>query len=36
MVHTFGYASEDVAQIDDLVTWIVLGYGHRSPSPQLS
>jgi len=35
MVHTFSYASEHVAQIDDLVAWIVFGYGHRPPSPQL-
>lgn len=36
MVHTFGYTSEDVAQIDDLVAWVVFGYGHRSSSPQFT
>lgn len=35
-VHTFSYAGEDVAQINDLVARIVFGYGHRSPSPQLA
>lgn len=34
--NTFSYSSENVAQINDLIAWIVFGYGHRSPSPELS